>query len=121
MKPMRRPSRKPKLTEAQCAARFAAEKARLERHYCDAFAGWRDCRVRRCRRDGACRGDATACLKRALETVPRAVQWQARQDILTATAANIGAPERAARQLMPRDFYDARTVPGAVAKEAAFR
>ena len=31
--------------------------------------------------------------------------WQTRQDILTATPRNIGAPERAARQCMPIDFY----------------
>ena len=124
---MHPPSRKPKLTQAQYAARFAAEKARMQRRYCDAFALWRDCRLRRCRRDGACRGDAHVCLKRAFGTVLHAVQWQTRQDILTATPANIGAPERAARQLMPLDFYDARAMPPAVglipgvAKKSAFR
>jgi hypothetical protein len=33
------------------------------------------------------------------------VQWRVRQDILEATPANIGMPERAARQCMPLDFY----------------
>jgi hypothetical protein len=33
------------------------------------------------------------------------VQWQTRQNILLATPRNIGAPERAARQCMPLDFY----------------
>jgi hypothetical protein len=32
-------------------------------------------------------------------------QWRTRQDILQATPRNIGAPERAARQCMPLDFY----------------
>jgi hypothetical protein len=35
----------------------------------------------------------------------RMLQWRARQDILDATPRNIGAPERAARQCMPRDLY----------------
>jgi hypothetical protein len=52
-----------------------------------------------------CGGDAKACLKRALDRVPRKIQLQARQDILAATPRNIGAPERAARQCMPYDFY----------------
>jgi hypothetical protein len=37
--------------------------------------------------------------------VPHTVQWQARQMVLAATPANLGAPERAARQCMPREFY----------------
>jgi hypothetical protein len=37
--------------------------------------------------------------------VPHRLAWQARQDILTATPRNIGAPERAARQCMPLDCY----------------
>jgi hypothetical protein len=118
---MRRPSPAPQLTEAQYAARFAAEKARMQRRYCDAFELWRQCKGKRCRRDGACRGDAHACLKRAFGAVPRDVQWQTRQDILIATPANIGAPERAARQLMPLDFYDAHAAPAAAARAASSR
>jgi hypothetical protein len=38
--------------------------------------------------------------------VPRDLQVRARQKILAATPRNIGAPERAARQCMPRDFYE---------------
>jgi hypothetical protein len=41
----------------------------------------------------------------ALERVPHRLAWQTRQDILTLTPRNIGAPERAARQCMPIDFY----------------
>ncbi len=102
---MLRPPRKAKLTAARYAARFVAEAARQQRRYCDAFALWRTCRLKRCRREGACRGDPNDCLRRAIDVVPRAAQWQARQDILAATPENIGAPERAARQCLPRDFY----------------
>jgi len=41
----------------------------------------------------------------ALDRVPHRVAWRTRQDILEATPVNIGAPERAARQCMPIDFY----------------
>jgi hypothetical protein len=60
-------------------------------------------RVRRQRR---CGGEAAGCLRRALDRVPHPKQWQARQDILESTPRNIGAPERAARQCMPRDLYE---------------
>lgn len=93
------------LTAPQFAARFEAEKARQQARYCEAFALWRTCRLKRCHRDCACRGDANECLKRALGAVPQQAQWQARQDILNRTPQNIGAPELAARQCMPRDFY----------------
>jgi hypothetical protein len=98
-------ARKPKLTPAQYKARFAAETALQQRRYCDAFGLWRGCGRKLCRRERGCRGDAGACLKRALDAVPHAAQWRARSDMLAATPANIGAPERAARQRMPRDFY----------------
>jgi len=118
--PVRQPARKRKLTGAQYAARFAAEKARQQRRYCDALDLWRKCPHKRCRREGACRGDRNACLKRAIDAVAHGTQWQARRDILAATPANIGAPERAARQCMPRDFYT-ETTAAAVANYLAFR
>jgi hypothetical protein len=102
---VRIPARKSKLTPAQYAARFATEKALQQRRYCNAFKLWRSCRLKACRRNGACCGDQNDCLKRAIDAVPHQVQWQARQDILVTTPANIGAPERAARQCMPRDLY----------------
>ena len=66
-----------------------------------------DCDGKLCRRHRRCRGDADACLARtvALDRVPHRVAWRTRQDILEATPGNIGAPERAARQCMPIDFY----------------
>jgi hypothetical protein len=99
------PPRRPKLAPQDYAKRFAAEKALQQRRYCDAFGLWRVCALKSCRRNAACRGDANRCLKRALERVPHTAQWQARQDILAASPANLGAPERAARQYMPSDFY----------------
>ncbi|MFY9895260.1 MAG: hypothetical protein WAK63_14135 [Xanthobacteraceae bacterium] len=117
---MRKPPGKRKLSKAQYAARFAAEQVLQQRRYCEAFALWRQCPLKRCRRNGACRGDPNLCLKRALDRVPRHTQWQARQDILIATPDNIGAPERAARQCMPHDFYEGTTAPP-VANSPAIR
>ena len=97
---------KPKLTTVAYAERFEAETVAQQRRYCDAFETWRGCKGGACRRDRACRGEVRACLKRALGTVPREVQWQAREKILAATPKNFGGPERQARLCMPRDFFD---------------
>jgi hypothetical protein len=101
----KKPTRKPKLPPELYAQRFAAEKRLQQRRYCDAFELWRACVLKACRRNAACVGDAHRCLKRALDMagpgpsktgvtalsrVPHDVQWQARQDILAATPANIG-------------------------------
>jgi hypothetical protein len=96
---------KPKLSAVEYARRFALECASQQRRYCDAFAVWRACARKACQRQRCCGGDAGDCLRHALDRVPHPLQWQARQDILDATPPNIGAPERAARQCMPRDFY----------------
>ena len=97
---------KPKLGAIEYARRLALEKAAQLRRYCDAFALWRTCRRKTCRRQRRCGGQAADCLRRALDRVPHPEQWRARQDILGATPRNIGAPERAARQCMPRDLYE---------------
>jgi hypothetical protein len=97
---------KPKLSAIEYARRLAVEKALQQRRYCDAFALWRTCPDKTCRRQRCCGGDAAQCLRRALDRVPHPLQWRARQDILEATPRNIGAPERAARQCMPRDLYE---------------
>jgi hypothetical protein len=99
------PRAKAKLRPADAAARFAIEKALQQRRYCNAFALWRTCRNKECRRQGACRGDADACLKHGLAGVPHERQWRVRRAIIDATPHNIGAPERKARQSMPGDFY----------------
>jgi hypothetical protein len=97
---------KPKLSAIEYARRLALEKALQQRRYCDAFALWRICTLKSCRRQRCCGGDAAGCLRRALDRVPHQEQWLARQDILASTPRNIGAPERAARQCMPRDLYE---------------
>jgi hypothetical protein len=103
---MRKVTAKTKLSPADYAARFAAEKALQQRHYCDAFALWKTCRRKQCRRSATCRGKPHACLAAALTRIPQHAQWRARQDVLAATPANIGKPERAARQAMPSDLSE---------------
>jgi hypothetical protein len=104
---LRKPTAKTIAAGVKYAARYAAEKARQQQRYCDAFALWRCCAEKYCRRHRRCCGNPDACLGKAvaLDRVPHRLAWQTRQDILTATPRNIGAPERAARQCMPIDFY----------------
>ena len=85
------------------SARFAAERARLQLHYCNLFKFWRDCRDKRCRRHLRCCGNASECLKRRIGEIPRHAQFQARQAILVATPKNAGGAERTVRQFMPYD------------------
>src|SRR5579862_2670596 len=101
---MQQPLRKRMLTAAQFVKRFNAEKAVQQRRYCQALALWRNCRVKRCRRDQTCRSDEPFCMVLACNRLPREAHVQARQDILDAMPANIGAPERAARQCMPYEL-----------------
>jgi hypothetical protein len=97
--------RKGKLSPLAHARRRAIEMELQARRYCNAFALWQACARKGCRRHRSCGGDAHACLKRALGQVPQPVQFAARQKILEATPPNIGAPEREARQCMPRDLF----------------
>jgi hypothetical protein len=83
------------------AARFAAEKAALRRHYCNAFGFSRSCALKRCRKARSCGGDAEVCLKRRAREIARDEQWQARRHILAATPADAGPAERNARELLP--------------------
>ena len=101
---------KSRLSPVEFAARFTVEKALQQRRYCNAFALWRTCRQKICVRKSACQGDPNACLQRGVATVPRHVQVRVLRDILEATPANIGAPERAARQLMPFDLCTERLI-----------
>ncbi len=104
---MRKPTAKVIAAQMRYASRFAAEKARQQQRYCDALHLWRSCDEKLCRRHRRCCGDADACLGTAgaLDRVPRRRALQVRQEILSATPRNIGAPERAARQCLPLDFY----------------
>jgi len=52
----------------------------------------------------------------ACNRLPRETHIQARQDIVGAMPANIGAPERAARQCMPYELCMANTMADAVAQ-----
>jgi len=71
---------------------------------------WRSYHLGICLRSRACRGDPGGCLGKAVAfgSVPQRVQWQTRQEILSVTLRNIGAPKRATRQCMPIDFYATR-------------
>jgi hypothetical protein len=94
------------MTAGAYMARFRAEKILLQRHYCAAFGFWRSCPGKRCRRARTCVGDAPACLKRNVTGVPREAQFDARQRLLESTPANIGAPERFARQHLASGLCD---------------
>ncbi len=91
----------PTLTPERYAARFNAEKAALQRAYCDIFKFWRMCPFKRCRRARTCSGDPGVCLTRRVGEIPRDMQWQARRQILAATPPQAGPPERQARELLP--------------------
>jgi len=84
-------------------ARFAAERARLQRHYCNLFKFWRACRDKHCRRHLRCCGDASECLKSRIGEIPRHAQFLAREAVLVSTPHNAGGAERTVRQFMPRD------------------
>lgn len=100
------------LTREEFRGRFEAEKRALQRHYCTLFEFWRACRFKPCVREQACAGDARACLKQSIGRIPRKRQFAARQQLLQSTPKNLGAPEFAARGLMPNAFAD---------NDAAFR
>ena len=93
-------------TREEFRARFEAEKLKVQRHYCTLFGFWRSCRVKQCRKERACKGDAPACLKLFVHQVPRHAQFQARDTLLKQTPRNIAAPEVAARGLMANSFAD---------------
>ena len=89
------------LTPERYAARFNAEKAALQRAYCDIFKFWRTCPFKKCRRARTCSGDPGVCLKNHVDEIPRDMRWQVRRQILAATLPQAGPPERQARELLP--------------------
>jgi hypothetical protein len=113
------------LAREEFRARFEAEKRKVQRHYCTLFRFWRSCATGHCRKARACRGDADSCLKRAVDTIPREAQFQARQKLLEKTPRNIAAPEHAARGHMPNALADggaafrARDIPAGWTRTAA--
>ena len=90
-----------RMTGQAYEARYRAEAKFLRRYYCTLFGFWKGCAFKPCRKAHACAGDAQACLRRNEGFVSREKQFVARQEVLEATPANIGAPERLARQAMP--------------------
>ena len=101
---MSKPSANKQPTE-QDDARFHAELAALQNAYCDIFKLWLVCRIKRCRRQRACRGDRNACLKRGMKDIPRAVQWQARKRIMAAAPKNAGPIARELRETLPGGLW----------------
>ena len=95
-----------RMSDAQYVARFVAERAKLARAYCTLFKFWRDCARKNCRRERQCGGDPLRCLKRCESEVQRRAQWRARQDVLRATPADAGPPERMAREFLPGALAD---------------
>ncbi len=91
----------PVMTGRQYEGRYRDEVKRLRRYYCSLFGFWKSCDCKPCRKNRVCAGDAAACLKRNEAWVSREKQFAARQRVLDATPANVGAPERLARQAMP--------------------
>src|SRR5258708_12359197 len=61
---------KSKLSAIEYARRLAVEKALQQRRYCDAFALWRSCARKGCRRQRCCGGEAAGCLPRPPHRVP---------------------------------------------------
>jgi hypothetical protein len=98
--------RKPKLKPMAYAKRLATELVAQQRRYCNAFNLWRTCARKSCRRLRSCGGDPAVCLARSIDAVAREHQIQVRDTILAETPHNISAPEREARQRMPRDCYE---------------
>ena len=98
--------RPPKRSPLEHARRTAIERELQRRRYCNAFALWRTCGRKACRRARACGGDPHLCLRKVIARLPSGLQGAARQAILAATPHNIGAPEREARQCMPHDLCE---------------
>jgi hypothetical protein len=95
-----------RITLTQYIRRFGAEAEALKRAYCDIFGLWRSCPFKPCRRHRACAGDCSVCLKRGMASVPREVQWRARQRLIRATPESAGPPERTARECMPVALFE---------------
>jgi hypothetical protein len=58
------------------------------RLYCDAFAFWRACRKKPCKRHRRCAGEPAACLMRGLPSVPDARREAAAREVIA------GGPRR---------------------------
>jgi hypothetical protein len=104
-KPDKPPTLEDFLTRDEFRVRFDAEAVKVQRHYCTLFRFWRTCRLKLCQKERACHGDARECVKLAFDRVPRQQRFDARRQLLQTTPRNLGAPERAARDIMAGDFW----------------
>jgi hypothetical protein len=104
--------KKPRLSAADFARRYGREAAAQQRRYCNAFALWRTCPRKRCRRAQRCLGYVTDCLKRAFGAVPLQLHGQVKRKLLQGVPRNISAAEREARHNLPEDFYVTRKTDG---------
>jgi hypothetical protein len=60
--------------DQQCADDWARAAQQVRRELSDTVHGWRECKVRRCRRARTCAGDAS-CVARMRVALPPDVEW----------------------------------------------
>src|ERR1700683_2935187 len=107
-------ARTPRIPRRQFMERCEAKKARQQLRYCIRFELWRHCPVAHCRRRRMCSSEAPHCMRWAYNNFRDYELLLPHQDIAMPT--NIGAPERAARQLAPLDICMWNTTADAFAK-----
>lgn len=100
-------------------SRFFSEELRVKLYYCSTFRFWRICRAKPCLRARDCKGDADACLRRSLHTVPPQEIRQAYSKLLKAKSHQLGPPEREVRMTWPADFWRKPVNPLLVEKAVA--
>jgi hypothetical protein len=113
---MNKPKPAAMAAQVKYATRFGAEKARQQRRYCDAFRLWRSCHFAPCLRSRRCRGDADACLAKAvaLDRVPHREQSRGAAGHSRRHAAQYRrARARGAAMHAARFLFKARKVRGA--------
>jgi hypothetical protein len=67
-----------------------AAHAAVWRLYCEVFAFWRGCAVKKCRRHRRCLGEPAGCLMRGMPSVPQARRLAAEKEVMA------GGPRRIA-------------------------
>ncbi len=85
-------------TPQEYQARFYAGAKQAQREYCNIFAFWRACRLKRCRRAKECLGRARTCLKRGLDGIAYDAQYEAKLRIIAATPPQADRPTRSGRR-----------------------
>ncbi len=88
------PKRKDPDPESQeYSDRYYRTQPRVVRAYCDFFGFWRQCRLRRCRRAGACRGEHIECIEARRDAVADRFD-AARAHVRSRVPHDAGGPER---------------------------